>query len=161
MAIAHAWWRRSCARQAASPSDRQGQYRQGGFTLIEVLVAFVILAVTLTVMLRAFSAGLHDIGTAERYTMATMLARSVLDEVGVEIPLVEGEQSGIARDGFTWTTRVVLDAAIAKDIRAGLGQIPYDVEVEVSWGNSLLTLTTLRVAPARGTIGGGPQAVLP
>jgi general secretion pathway protein I len=162
MTITYARWPRSCARHAASHSDRKGLDRQGGFTLIEVLIAFVILVVTLTAMSRAFSVGLHDIGTAERFRMATMLARSVLDEVGVEIPLVEGQQSDIARDGFTWTTRVVINTALAKNIGAGLGQIPYDVEVDVSWGgNSLLTLTTLRIAPTRVDIGRGLQAVLP
>jgi general secretion pathway protein I len=143
----------------------KGQDRQGGFTLIEVLVAFAILVVTLTVMVRAFSTGLHGIGIAERYTMATMLARSVLDEVGVEIPLVEGQQSGVAGDGFTWTTRVAMNMALAKDPGADLGQIPYDVEVGVLWDDKpLLTLTTLRIAPAPDTsaeeIDGEGEAVL-
>jgi hypothetical protein len=116
----------------------------------------VILVVTLTALLQVFSGGLGSIGKAERYAAATMLARSVLDEVGTEIPLVDGEQSGAAGHGFTWTTRVVRATSVAPVADGDALQVPYDVEVSVVWnGSHLLSLTTLRIAPELGTATGG------
>ena len=47
-----------------------------GFTLIEILVAFAILALTLTALLQVFTSGLRNVDAADRHLMATMLARS-------------------------------------------------------------------------------------
>jgi len=131
--------------------------RRGGFTLIEVLVAFAILALVLTALLRVFSTGLDSIGVAERYASATMLARSVLDEIGAEIPLVADELSGDAGDGFTWNVEIARSAVIAPIVDAESWLVPYDVAVTVTWeGGGSLTLTTLRLAsePAPAIDGG-------
>lgn len=122
------------------------QNRQGGFTLIEILVAFAILAVALTALFQVFSGGLGAIGTAERHSMAMMLARSILDDVGAEIPLAIGEQRGELDGGFSWLVRIERSAAANLVAEEGELYIPYDVTVEVSWGRGrALTLTTLRI----------------
>jgi general secretion pathway protein I len=132
--------------------------RRGGFTLIEVLVAFAILVLVLTALLRVFSTGLDSIGVAERYASATMLARSVLDEIGTEIPLVADELSGDAGDGFTWNVQIARSAVIAPIADTDSWLIPYEVAVTVAWeSGGSLTLTTLRLAsePAPAIDGGG------
>jgi general secretion pathway protein I len=128
-----------------SPSANR-RNRRGGFTLIEVLVAFTILAVALTALFQVFSSGLGAIGTAERHSMATMLARSILDDVGAEIPLAIGEQGGELDDGFSWLVRIERSASTNLVAEAGELYIPYDVTVEISWGRGrVVTLTTLRI----------------
>jgi general secretion pathway protein I len=120
--------------------------RRRGFTLIEVLVAFAILAVALTALFQVFSSGLGAIGTAERHSMAAMLARSILDDVGAEIPLAVGEQRGELDDGFSWLVRIERSAVTNLVADGGELYIPYDVTVEISWGHGrALSLTTLRV----------------
>lgn len=120
--------------------------RRRGFTLIEVLVAFAILAVALTALFQVFSGGLGAIGTAERHSMATMLARSILDDVGAEIPLAVGEQRGELDDGFSWLVRIERSAVTNLVAEGGELYIPYDVTVEISWGRGrALSLTTLRI----------------
>ena len=130
-----------------SPSMNR-RHRRRGFTLIEVLVAFAILAVTLTAFFQLFSGGLGAIGSAERYSMATMLARSILDDVGAEIPLAPGEQSGELDDGFSWLVRIDRSATV-NPVPAGEElYIPYDVTVEISWGRGrAITLNSLRIEP--------------
>jgi general secretion pathway protein I len=118
-----------------------------GFTLIEVLVAFAILALTLMVLLRVFGTGLRTVDASERYLMATMLARSVLDDLGAETPVVPGERSGEIGEDYRWRMEVAPSRTIAP-VRSGIqSQVPYEVRVEISWnGRPVMSLTTLRVA---------------
>jgi general secretion pathway protein I len=118
-----------------------------GFTLIEVLVAFAILALTLIVLLQVFGTGLRTVDASERYLMATMLARSVLDDLGVETPVVPGERSGEIGDGYRWTMQIAPSRTIAPVGSGDQRQVPYEVTVEISLnGRPVTTLTTLRLA---------------
>ena len=119
-----------------------------GFTLIEVLVAFAILAITLTTLFHLFSTGLGAITSAERYRMATLLARSTLDEVGTELPLVVGEQNGNIGQGFSWVARIARSATVNPIVHGEVLYVPYDVAVSVSWrGRHVVTLTSFQTAP--------------
>ncbi len=124
-----------------SPSDRRG-----GFTLLEVLVAFVILSVSLVALMRGFSSGLGAVGAAADYRTAVLLARSKIDEIGPVIELTEGRHGGTLENGYEWQA----------DIAAyDLGHAPpfpvlgYQVTVTVEWqGGRAITLTSLRLAAA-------------
>jgi len=118
-----------------------------GFTLIEVLVAFAILALTLMVLLQVFGTGLRTVDASERSLMATMLARSLLDDLGAETPVVPGERSGEIGEGYRWRMEIVPSRTIAPVRSGDQSQVPYEVRVEVSWnGRPVTSLTTLRVA---------------
>ena len=56
---------------------------ESGFTLLEVLVAFAVLAVLVVPILQVFGGGLGTTESARAYTTAALLARSKLAEVGV------------------------------------------------------------------------------
>lgn len=117
-----------------------------GFTLIEVLVAFAILALTLAALMQVFAAGLRSSDAVDRHLMATMLARSVLDDLGAEIPIVAGERSGEIGQGYRWIVRIQPAATIPAIAIADWVQTPYEVQVEVTWNDRPITrLTTLRV----------------
>jgi len=134
----------------------------GGFTLIEILVAFAILALTLTALLHVFSSGLRNIDAADRHLMATMLARSVLDEVGTEIPIIAGERSAEIEQGYRWTVRIFPSAALSPVSDSEWIQVPYEIHVEISWnGRPVVTLTTLRLmAEPDSSPGSGRDAPL-
>jgi general secretion pathway protein I len=122
-----------------------------GFTLIEVLVAFVILAVALGVLLQVFSTGLRNARVAEAYTTATLYAESMLAAVGIEEPLAAGETSGEFDDRFRWRLDVQPYEIFDGDDEAS-AERAFQVVVTVSWGDEDdprdVTLTTLRLAPA-------------
>jgi general secretion pathway protein I len=68
--------------------------RARGFTLLEVLVAFVILAVAMGMLLAMLSRGLGQVRRAQDETEASLHAQSLLDALGVIEPLAEGERHG-------------------------------------------------------------------
>ncbi len=81
--------------------------RACGFSLLEVLVAFVILSLVATAVFRLFSGALGNASAADDYSRAVLVTESVLAEAAAAQPLREATQSGTADDGrIAWTTRV-------------------------------------------------------
>lgn len=78
-----------------------------GFSLLEVLAAFVILSLVATALFRLFSGALGNAAAADDYSRAVLVAESALAEAASAQPLREGTQSGSADDGrIVWTTHV-------------------------------------------------------
>ena len=131
---------------------RRRPSRAAGFTLVEVLIAFVILALALGALLPGFATGLRSLGAADGYTTAALLAESRLAAVGVEEPLAAGTTEGEFENGFRWRLDVVpLDEEI--DPEGVLPVRAYDVVLTVSWDGGYgrdersITLETLRLGP--------------
>jgi len=121
-----------------------------GFSLLEVLVAFIILALALGVLMRIFSGGLGNIGAAEHYSRAVAIAESKLVAAGVESPLTEGENTGEAEPGYTWRTSVQRYQAGAQPLEGVVMPVElYQVEVDVTWDHSATTPRTLRFVTLR------------
>lgn len=121
-----------------------------GFSLLEVLVAFIILSLALGVLMRIFSGGLGNIGAAEHYSRAVAIAESQLAAAGVESPLSEGEYSGETENAYAWRTSIQRDDAATPLLE---GVVPpldlYRVEVSVSWDHTAATPRTLRLVTLR------------
>lgn len=98
---------------------------QNGFTLLEVLVAFTVLTLTLTAVLQIFSGGLRNSVTTRDYASALTLAQSQIARIGQDIPLRVGRQNGSDASGYAW------QHAIARKSAAD-GLILYDVAVTVT-----------------------------
>lgn len=124
---------------------------QRGFTLLELLVAFVILSVTVATLLQTFGQSLRNTALAEEYTLATLHAQSVLAGVGIDPPLIEGRYQGDFDDGFEWRVDIgaYIDPDAPADIEpAGFAVTLYRVEVGVGWADDgrEVVLETLRLA---------------
>lgn len=83
--------------------------RNKGFTLIEVLIAFTILALVMGVVLRTLSSGLSHERTAGLVTARVLEARSILDRLGADMALEEGTTEGRLATGDPWTLTVSLN----------------------------------------------------
>ncbi len=81
---------------------------QAGFTLLEVVVAFVLLALTLVTVFQIFSTGLSRAGDLDEHSRALVLAQSRLAVVGIEEKLERPtEASGETEDRkYRWTLTV-------------------------------------------------------
>ena len=135
--------------------------RTQGFTLLEVLVAFTLLALVLGVVLQIFSGGMRTAEIARNHTIGILLAESKLAGIGIEDPLVEGQQSGTFDNGFLWHSNV--DRYQEQDGRETNEEqiVPYRLALTVEWGSGRtggsVTLTTLRLGTASEGAARGPR----
>ena len=86
-----------------------GRGARAGFTLLEVLVASVILATAIVGAMGAFTASSRTLGLAQFNATVTQLAQGKLAEVRTldELPLGESEGDfGEEYPGFTWQMSV-------------------------------------------------------
>jgi general secretion pathway protein I len=120
--------------------------RDRGFTLLEVVVAFIIAAVALASLFQGALAALTAAREAGRYKEATALARSRLEATANSTSLIPGETQGDEGRGYHWRVRVAAlatagpatqgpAAAIAarQDPRTQGTATLYAVTVVVSW----------------------------
>ncbi|OQK16691.1 hypothetical protein AU255_01940 [Methyloprofundus sedimenti] len=124
---------------------------QQGFSLLEILIAFSILAFSLTVLLNIFSGGLRRTIVSEEYQQAVIIAQSKLAAAGVENVLDNGMQSGDIEKRFFWSVQM---QAFDLD-ELGLDSenqivVPYQVTARVEWlagrNNRQFELTTIKLA---------------
>ncbi|TAN51975.1 MAG: type II secretion system protein [Methylococcaceae bacterium] len=120
-----------------------------GFTLIEVMVAFTILALTAGVVSLIFSNGLNTAATADAYPRALSIAHSKLAELNLPDNLRPGQAQGQVAD-LRWQTRIL--PLFLDPTQADEKQSPdyYRISVLVAWGpletGQSLALETLRLA---------------
>lgn len=131
---------------------------EAGFSLLEILVAFAILSLSLGVLLRIFGGAGHIAGVADEYSRAIVVAESLLAAAGIETPLQPGETSGEIGETYRWTMRVTpypVDEALLG--QQALNFKPYWVELSVEWGDlddpRSFDLTTLRLLPEASKMG--------
>ncbi|MDR1076976.1 MAG: prepilin-type N-terminal cleavage/methylation domain-containing protein [Xanthomonadaceae bacterium] len=127
--------------------------RQRGFTLIEVIVAFALLALALTLLLGAMSGATRQVRTADRASRATLHAESLLASVGVDAPMEEGRKEGRWDDGrYHWVLEITpyADPRIPPATRpAGMPSSELlQLDLSVTWGEDAgekLHWRTLRI----------------
>lgn len=163
------------ARFATGDGDG-GCAKAQGFTLLEVLVAFVIAAGLIAVLLRVFGNGLKSADLSDHYSRATTIAESKLTEAATEaaekgVDASEGSESGEIEDTdfkFVVTTTEIADPTPptdplqAQQVRVRL----VEITVRVMWddtapgaqndanaGNAAqgrsVSLSTLRLLPKK------------
>jgi general secretion pathway protein I len=128
--------------------------RQRGFTLIEVVVAFVLLTLVLSVSFEIFSRGMARAGDLDDRARALVVAQSRLGLAGLEDGWKEGVSTGQTDDRrYQWTLTIRRADEIAGSAD---GKPPssaytmYRVDVHVGWhgadgrehGLDLATLAT-------------------
>ena len=79
---------------------------QKGFSLLEILVAFCILAISLGILLKIFSAGVNTAIVAEDYTAAVQIAESLMAKTGLESSLQATADAGTENDKYDWEVTV-------------------------------------------------------
>lgn len=129
---------------------------QRGYSLLEVIVAFAVLALALTLLLGSLSGASRQIKQADLRSRAVLHAQSLLAVTGVVEPLQDGERSGEWEDGrYRWQLQVApyqeprTDALPVADTVAGPRLA--ELTLQVSWGDTdadRMQWRSLRLLPA-------------
>ncbi len=107
--------------------------QQGGFTLMETIVALVVFSSIFVALYKGLEKGGSSIRQASMEAAASTLARSRLASAGIEFPLRNGQVYTGEDDRFSWRMSIrrvgVPDGEFAAQSKAAA----YWVNVEISW----------------------------
>lgn len=92
--------------------------RQRGFALIELLVAFVILALGLSAILTGVAVAMRSDGRTQVRKVVFRLAQSRLEEAGVSEALVPGYREGRMAENYRWQETITAIHIGAKPLRS-------------------------------------------
>jgi general secretion pathway protein I len=119
---------------------RAGAARQRGYTLIEVIVAFALLALGLTLLLGTLSGATRQVRVAADGGRAALHAQSFLDELDMDAPLRPQQHEGDFEDG-TYRWRLDVQPWRAAPEASPVAPLPaqgprlLEVELDVEWGD--------------------------
>ena len=110
-----------------------------GFTLLELLLAFVVFALGFTTVLEILSGSMRNTVRARHYTEAALTAQSLMDQVGLEMPLVEGFTANGESGEYEWELDIFNYANSGENMHsvelAELTSIELlQVDLLISWG---------------------------
>ena len=134
-------------------SYNRGPRTSGGFTLLEVMLAFVVFALSFATVLEIMAGSMRSVRRASDDTEVALFAQSIMETVGTEIPIEEGEFNGTGMDRYDWHLGIYLYAAPEEDMHsmelAELSGIElYKVDLYINWNSGRrqrdLHFTTIR-----------------
>lgn len=111
----------------------------GGFTLLELLLAFVVFALSFATVLEILSGSMRNTVKARQYTEAALTAQSVMDLIGTEIPLYPGFTTTGESGAYRWEVFVsdyasTDDSVGSVELAELTGIELVQVDLDVSWG---------------------------
>ena len=128
-------------------SDRLTQ----GYTLIEVLVAMAILAMSLAVLFRIFSTGLLNVDVSADYARAVIVAEAQLAAAGLDVELRQGQTEGAVNELFHWMRTVENYVLAGQSDDQEMPVSAFLVTVAVEWQHRgrtrQVSLNSIRLAP--------------
>ena len=121
-----------------------------GFTLIEILVAISILAISLVVILQLFSGALKSSRVSDEYTRGIFYAQEKMEEILLKQRLTSGVEEGEFDPAYRWRAEIVRMEQTEEEA----SKLPFDtfqITVNVTWGTDAMgkgkqfQLSTLKV----------------
>lgn len=117
-----------------------------GMSLLEVLVAFAILALALGVLYRAIGGGARNAGDAEAYQRAVILGQSILASRDGVLPEGWEEQGSVGR--MKWSVISSLYSTPASTSSPSAPSL-YQVDIQIDWPGEFSTPRSLHLSTLR------------
>lgn len=123
--------------------------RQSGLTLLEVMVALFIFAVTGTAIMKAASEHLNGVGQIEEVAVATWVANNRLNDILMERPwpLKNNQKGQQDMAGRTWYWTQVVKATNDSDFKA----VEISVSLKESRADNITTVVAYLAKPSEIT----------
>lgn len=139
--------------------------RQYGFSLIELIAAFVIFALGFGILLQILAGSIRTTQRSAEYTQAALWAQSKLDPMGVGEKLKEGDSNGQFDTDYRWDLHINkyqppnTNLQLSPDSPAPIDL--YELDLTVSWGGRYQThnarFVTLRASNPDLGLSGAPS----
>ncbi len=120
-------------------SDRLGKSRpvraaSQGFSLLEILVAFVMMGLVVGTLLQLFGSSMRNVALSDEYSFAVQVAESRLQSIGSEIKVEQGIERG-SEEGtpYHWVVEMEPVELHEDQDDFSLSVQPYRVSVIVTW----------------------------
>jgi general secretion pathway protein I len=106
---------------------------QRGFTLVETLVAFAIMAVMLTALLQTAGSSLRAIDSAAHHNRAVLVAQSQLDRIMAlkQIPAIK--EGRMPNSPYRWHVEEISSGKLPANVERMVATKPVFLRVSVSW----------------------------
>jgi general secretion pathway protein I len=112
--------------------------KQSGFTLLEILVAFTLMAMIFGTIMQIISGSAKNAVKASNNTRIAMLAQSKMDELGLFEKLEEGTNSGDFDDNNSW--ELIIEPY----------DVPYEGNISQEFSTVQLMDVTLTISSRQG-----------
>ncbi|WP_020560379.1 type IV pilus modification PilV family protein [Thiofilum flexile] len=120
-----------------------------GFSLLEVLVAFVVMGLVIGTLLQLYGTAMRSVALADEMSYALLAAESQLARVGRDIKVEKGSESGsIESSDYRWSIDMAPVELMEEQESFSLSVEPFKVVVTIEWESDgkerSYTLTSIR-----------------
>jgi general secretion pathway protein I len=125
------------------------QRRESGFSLLEMLVAVVILSLALGALYQSVAGATRNVRADQRFAYAVELARSLIADNNI-VPPQGVSKSGVTAGGFSWSAE---SQALARPRGSPLTDAGlHELRIVVAWpdGTRQRRVALSTVVPGRG-----------
>lgn len=130
--------------------------RLRGFTLLELLMALGLLALTLGLLLAASTRSARQVQQAQDQNLATLFAENILADIGYGMALTPGQSEGVlANKRFRWKLNIKPADQLQGVKATVLGNsttVLYEINLEMAW--NMQRLRWHRLQTGQSTPGG-------
>lgn len=121
-----------------------------GFTLLEILAAFIIFGVLGTSLFQLFQSGLQHIDRSANTSHAALLAQSKLTELNTLRKLAVGEYQGQFKNGYRWHLNLTPYTRENQQALPEASLQAYHATLRITWQpHGEYTLQTLLAVPVQ------------
>ena len=116
----------------------RGRQLSRGFTLVEVMLAFVVFALSFATVLEIMAVSMRSVTRANNDTEIALFAQSMMDLVGTDIPLEEGQFSGTGLDRYQWQLDIYPYVSTSAEDRSQElaelnGTALFRIDLDINW----------------------------